>query len=110
MESAHPDDRIAVVFQSPGLFPWLSVRENIALELTVLLVTHDIQEALALGDRIGSFGGPGGFSREWVPARDGTTAAPVDVIHLLMPVARYMRYAWTPTCGSRPGTTPTAPP
>ena len=31
VEPGSPEDRIAVVFQSAGLFPWLSVRENIAL-------------------------------------------------------------------------------
>lgn len=162
VEPGSPEDRIAVVFQSAGLFPWLSVRENIALggryranrerfdpaevdrllevlglqhlagaavtelsggqaqrvavgrtlaiqpdllmldepfsaldpatrqdlqvwlrelatqlELTVFLVTHDVDEAMALGDRIGFFGGPAGFSREWAPARDGTTAAEI---------------------------------
>ncbi|MDO4255290.1 MAG: ATP-binding cassette domain-containing protein [Kocuria sp.] len=155
-QSGH--DHLAVVFQSPGLFPWLNVRENIALggrykrnqdrfddsavdgllevlgladlasmpvtelsggqaqrvavgravavqpdvvlldepfsaldpatrsdlqtwlrtvaeelHLTVFMVTHDVAEAVAVGDRIGFFGGPRGFSHEWVPARDGTT-------------------------------------
>lgn len=158
VEAQPGHDRIAVVFQSPGLFPWLSVRENIALggrykrnrdrfdddavdvlldvlgltalasvpvtdlsggqaqrvsvgralairpdvvlldepfsaldpatredlqgwlrtiasdlNLTIFMVTHDVAEAVALGDRIGFFGGPQGFSHEWVPARDGTT-------------------------------------
>ncbi|WP_052209434.1 ABC transporter ATP-binding protein [Kocuria sp. ZOR0020] len=158
VEAQPAHDRVAVVFQSPGLFPWLSVRENVALggrykrnrdrfdhdavedllgvlglagladvpvtelsggqaqrvavgralavrpdvvlldepfsaldpatredlqvwlrnvarelNLTIFLVTHDVAEAVALGDRIGFFGGPQGFSREWVPARDGTT-------------------------------------
>lgn len=158
VEAQPAHDRVAVVFQSPGLFPWLSVRENLALggrykrnrdrfdhdavedllgvlglagladvpvtelsggqaqrvavgralavrpdvvlldepfsaldpatredlqvwlrnvarelNLTIFLVTHDVAEAVALGDRIGFFGGPQGFSREWVPARDGTT-------------------------------------
>lgn len=158
VEAQPAHDRVAVVFQSPGLFPWLSVRENVALggrykrnrdrfdddavdqlldvlglsalasvpvtdlsggqaqrvavgralavrpdvvlldepfsaldpatredlqgwlrsvadelELTIFMVTHDVAEAVALGDRIGFFGGPQGFSREWVPARDGTT-------------------------------------
>lgn len=158
VEAQPGHDRVAVVFQSPGLFPWLSVRENVALgggykrnrdrfdpeavddllgvlglselanvavtelsggqaqrvavgralavrpdvvlldepfsaldpatredlqgwlrsvarelNLTIFLVTHDVAEAVALGDRIGFFGGPQGFSREWVPARDGTT-------------------------------------
>ncbi|MDO5617876.1 ABC transporter ATP-binding protein [Kocuria sp.] len=158
VEAQPGHDRVAVVFQSPGLFPWLTVRENVALggrykrnqdrfdaegveellgvlglstladvpvtelsggqaqrvavgralavrpdvvlldepfsaldpatredlqvwlravaselKLTIFLVTHDVAEAVALGDRIGFFGGPQGFSREWVPARDGTT-------------------------------------
>ena len=153
------DERFAVVFQDPGLFPWLSVRQNIALggryrrnrdrfedarvddlleilglvplahtpvqelsggqaqrvsvgralavrpdvllldepfsaldpatrkdlqlwlrglatelDLTVFLVTHDVDEAITLGDRIGFFAGPRGFRRQWVPAQDGTTA------------------------------------
>lgn len=47
-----------------GLQSWL--RELIdRLKLTVLIVTHDVDEALTLGDRIGFFGGPNGFSREW---------------------------------------------
>ncbi|GEO92088.1 MULTISPECIES: ABC transporter ATP-binding protein [Kocuria] len=159
VEFGDPDERLAVVFQDPGLFPWLSVRANIALggryrrnrdrfdeahvdellgilglaelartpvqelsggqaqrvsvgralavrpdvllldepfsaldpatrqdlqqwlrglvrelSLTVFLVTHDVEEALVLGDRIGFFGGPAGFTRQWVPARDGATA------------------------------------
>ena len=159
IEFGNPDERLAVVFQAPGLFPWLSVRQNIALggryrrnrdrfddahvdellgilglaelahtpvpelsggqaqrvsvgralavrpdvllldepfsaldpatrqdlqewlreladelALTVFLVTHDVEEAIALGDRIGFFAGPRGFTRQWVPAQDGTTA------------------------------------
>ena len=159
IEFGNADERLAVVFQAPGLFPWLSVRQNIALggkyrrnrdrfdesrveelleilgltpwahtpvqelsggqaqrvsvgralavrpdvllldepfsaldpatrgdlqlwlrdlatelDLTVFLVTHDVEEALTLGDRIGFFAGPRGFSQQWVPARDGTTA------------------------------------
>jgi ABC-type nitrate/sulfonate/bicarbonate transport system ATPase subunit len=159
IEFGNPDERLAVVFQAPGLFPWLSVRQNIALggkyrrnrdrfdesrveellgilgltglahtpvqelsggqaqrvavgralairpdvllldepfsaldpatrgdlqqwlralagelELTVFLVTHDVEEALRLGDRIGFFAGPRGFSRQWLPAQEGTTA------------------------------------
>jgi ABC-type nitrate/sulfonate/bicarbonate transport system ATPase subunit len=159
IEFENADERLAVVFQDPGLFPWLSVRENIALggryrrnrdrfddsrveellgilgltalahtpvqelsggqaqrvsvgralavrpdvllldepfsaldpatrkdlqlwlrglatelELTVFLVTHDVDEAITLGDRIGFFAGPRGFSRQWAPALDGTTA------------------------------------
>lgn len=47
-----------------GLQQWL--RELIdRLQLTALIVTHDVDEALVLGDRIGFFGGPTGFSREW---------------------------------------------
>lgn len=159
IEFGDPDERLAVVFQSPALFPWLSVRRNLALggkyrrnqdrfdenhvtelleilglsalahtpvqelsggqaqrvsvgralavrpdvllldepfsaldpatradlqvwlrglatdlDLTIFLVTHDVAEAIALGDRIGFFAGPRGFRRQWVPARDGTTA------------------------------------
>ena len=159
VEFGDADERFAVVFQDPGLFPWLSVRRNIALggryrrnrdrfedshvddllgilglgalahtpvrelsggqaqrvsvgralavrpdvllldepfsaldpatrkdlqlwlrglatelELTVFLVTHDVDEAITLGDRIGFFAGPRGFRQQWVPARDGTTA------------------------------------
>lgn len=159
IEFGNPDERLAVVFQAPGLFPWLSVRQNIALggkyrrnrdrfdesrveellgilgltglahtpvqelsggqaqrvsvgralairpdvllldepfsaldpatrqdlqlwlralatelELTIFLVTHDVGEAITLGDRIGFFAGPHGFSRQWVPAQEGTTA------------------------------------
>ncbi|GEC98572.1 nitrate ABC transporter ATP-binding protein [Kocuria varians] len=159
IEFGNPDARLAVVFQSPALFPWLSVRRNLALggryrrnrdrfderhvaelleilgladlahtpvqelsggqaqrvsvgralavrpdvllldepfsaldpatredlqawlrglatdlDLTVFLVTHDVAEAMALGDRIGFFAGPRGFRRQWAPARDGTTA------------------------------------
>lgn len=162
IEFGNPDERLAVVFQAPGLFPWLSVRQNIALggryrrnrdrfdesrveellgilgltelahtpvqelsggqaqrvsvgralairpdvllldepfsaldpatrgdlqlwlrnlaaelELTVFLVTHDVEEALTLGDRIGFFAGPTGFTEQWIPARDGTTAAQI---------------------------------
>lgn len=159
VEFSDPDARLAVVFQSPALFPWLSVRRNIALGgryrrnrdrfddehvgelleilglshlahtpvqelsggqaqrvsvgralavrpdvllldepfsaldpatredlqqwlrqlttdlgLTVFLVTHDVAEAMSLGDRIGFFAGPQGFRRQWVPSRDATTA------------------------------------
>jgi ABC-type nitrate/sulfonate/bicarbonate transport system ATPase subunit len=159
IEFGNADERLAVVFQDPGLFPWLPVRQNIALggryrrnrdrfedsrvddlleilgltaladapvqelsggqaqrvavgralavrpdvllldepfsaldpatrkdlqlwlrelttelALTVFLVTHDVDEAITLGDRVGFFRGPGGFSRQWVPALDGTTA------------------------------------
>ncbi|MFI7579726.1 ATP-binding cassette domain-containing protein [Kocuria kalidii] len=159
IEFENADERFAVVFQDPGLFPWLSVRENIGLggqyrrnrdrfedarvddlleilglaalahtpvqelsggqaqrvsvgralavrpdvllldepfsaldpatrkdlqlwlrglvtelDLTVFLVTHDVDEALTLGDRIGFFGGPRGFTQQWVPAQDGATA------------------------------------
>lgn len=52
-----------------GLQQWL--RELIErLQLTALIVTHDVDEALVLGDRIGFFGGPAGFSREWSGADD----------------------------------------
>jgi len=159
IEFGDPDARLAVVFQSPALFPWLSVRRNVALGgryrrnrdrfdeervgellevlgldqlahtpvqelsggqaqrvsvgralavhpdvllldepfsaldpatredlqlwlralatdlgLTVFLVTHDVAEAMSLGDRIGFFAGPRGFRRQWVPSRDATTA------------------------------------
>jgi len=162
IEFGNADERLAVVFQDPGLFPWLSVRGNIALggryrrnrdrfdetrveelmeilglsalagtpvqelsggqaqrvsvgralavhpdvllldepfsaldpatrqdlqlwlrglvtelELTVFLVTHDVDEAITLGDRIGFFAGPRGFRQQWVPAQDGTTAAEI---------------------------------
>ncbi|MBD1539281.1 ATP-binding cassette domain-containing protein [Arthrobacter sp. S13_S34] len=150
IEFENPDERHSVVFQQAALFPWLTVRENIAaggryrrnsdrfsaehvgellvilglddransypeelsggqaqraavgralairpdillldepfsaldpairaslqqwlrelidrLQLTALIVTHDVDEAMVLGDRIGFFGGPTGFSREW---------------------------------------------
>ena len=47
------------------------------LGLTVFLVTHDVAEAMALGDRIGFFAGPRGFRRQWVPSQDGTTAGQI---------------------------------
>ncbi len=150
IEFENPDERLAVVFQNAALFPWLSVRENVAiggryrrnrdrysrqhveellsilglvehadsypdelsggqaqraavgralairpdillldepfsaldpalrtilqswlrdlidrLQLTAVIVTHDVDEAIALGDRIGFFAGPKGFTRQW---------------------------------------------
>jgi ABC-type nitrate/sulfonate/bicarbonate transport system ATPase subunit len=59
-------DRRAVVFQEPRLLPWKRVWRNVSLglrmqalvgklwqahDLTVLLVTHDVDEALLLADR-----------------------------------------------------------
>lgn len=47
-----------------GLQQWLRELIN-RLQLTALIVTHDVDEAMILGDRIGFFGGPSGFNREW---------------------------------------------
>ncbi|WP_143468009.1 ABC transporter ATP-binding protein [Kocuria massiliensis] len=40
------------------------------LSLTCITVTHDVDEATALADRVGFFDGPGGFSQEWSVNRD----------------------------------------
>lgn len=39
------------------------------LDLSVVMVSHDVSEALAVGDRIGFFEAGRGFTREWVPAQ-----------------------------------------
>ncbi|MDO4252197.1 MAG: ATP-binding cassette domain-containing protein [Rothia sp. (in: high G+C Gram-positive bacteria)] len=40
------------------------------LKLTLLMVSHDVQEALTLADRIGYFQAGAGFTRYWRPAQD----------------------------------------
>ncbi|GAA1046158.1 ABC transporter ATP-binding protein [Rothia amarae] len=43
------------------------------LNLTVLMVSHDISEALTVGDRIGFFRAQQGFTRFWSPAHEQVT-------------------------------------
>lgn len=47
------------------------------LGITVLMVSHDISEALTVGDRIGFFTAGDGFTREWSPAQEAVTEADI---------------------------------
>lgn len=40
------------------------------LQLSVVMVSHDVSEALTVGDRIGFFEAGRGFTREWSPATE----------------------------------------
>jgi len=68
-----PVGRVALMFQDPALFPWLTVEQNIEFPLqvrrvdllhheleqlwgtsglTIVFVTHNVREAVRLGDRV----------------------------------------------------------
>lgn len=60
------------------------------LELTAITVTHDVDEATALADRVGFFDGPRGFSREWAVDRHST---PTETDELSTTIRGYYRQA-----------------
>ncbi len=47
------------------------------LDLSVVMVSHDVSEALTVGDRIGFFEAGRGFTREWSPATESVSQSEI---------------------------------